>query len=119
MDSIRVRRAGSRGAPKRRPKPLAGDKAYSSGPIRDWLKRHKIEPVIAHRDNESGRDDESFDRDSYRRRNVIECFIGWTKELRRIATRSEKLAVHYLGMLKLGIVLQYLKHTSTNSPDRA
>lgn len=110
-DSIRVRRAGSRGAPKRRPKKLAGDKAYSSGDIRDWLERHKIEPVIAHRDNESGRDDESFDRDSYRRRNVIERFIGWTKELRRIATRYEKLAVHYLGMLKLGMILQYLKET--------
>ena len=35
---------------------------------------------------------------------------SWLKELRRIATRYEKLAVHYLGMVKLGMILQYLKN---------
>ena len=35
--------------------------------------------------------------------------IGWLKESRRIATRYEKLAVHYLGMVKLGMILQYLQ----------
>ena len=116
LDSVRVR---SRGAAKRRPQKLAGDKAYSSKDLRAWLKAHRIEPVIAHRDNESGRDDERFDRDSYRRRNVVERCIGWVKELRRIATRYEKLAVHYLGMLKLGMIRQYLKSIKTDSPDRA
>ncbi len=40
---------------------------------------------------------------------MIERFIGWARELRRIATRYEKLAVHHPGMLKLGMILQYLK----------
>lgn len=105
-DSIAVR---SSGAPKRRPKKLAGDKGCSSQDNRADLRARRITLVIAHRDNESGRDDETFDRDSYRGRNVIERCIGWMKELRRIATRYEKLAVNYLGMLKLGMIRQYLK----------
>lgn len=106
LESIRVPSAG---APKRRPDKVAGDKGYSSHEIRDWLKAHRMTSVIAHRDNESGRDDETFDRQAYRDRNIIERCIGWIKELRRIATRYEKLAVNYLGMLKLGMIRQYLK----------
>ena len=107
MEDIEIRSV--RGPAKRRPEKLAGDKAYSSKDIRGWLKRHRIQPVIAYRDNETERD-EPFDSDSYRRRNIVERTIGWLKEFRRIATRYEKLAVHYLGMLKLGMILQYLTY---------
>jgi transposase len=106
MESVHV--ASPRGAARKRPRRLAADKAYSAAWVRDWLKQRRIAPVIAHRENEAGREG-PFDRDSYRRRNVIERCIGWIKELRRIATRYEKLAVHYLGMFKLGMILQYLK----------
>jgi transposase len=106
VDTICVR---SSGAPKRRPRKLAGDKGCSSEKNRTGLKARKIIPVIAHRDNESGRQEETFDREAYRERNIIERLIGWMKELRRIATRYEKLASHYLGMLKLGMIRQYLK----------
>lgn len=106
VDSINVR---SSGAPKRRPEKLAGDKGCSSKDNRRDLKTRRIISVLAHRDNESGRDEETFDREAYRERNIIERLIGWMKELRRIATRYEKLGVHYLGMLKLGMIQQYLK----------
>ena len=106
LESVRV---PTRGAPKRRPRKLAGDSAYSSGRIRRWLKARKISPVIAHRRDEAGRNDPRFDRQAYRERNIIERCVAWIKELRRIATRFEKLAIHYLGMLKLGMIRQYLK----------
>lgn len=106
VDTIKVPTSG---APKRRPEKLVGDKGCSSDANRQGLKARKITPVIAHRDNESGRDEETFDRESYRERNIIERLIGWMKEFRRIATRYEKLAVHYLGMIKLGMIWQYLK----------
>ena len=105
MEQIEIRSV--RGPAKRRPEKLAGDKAYSSQSIRQWLKQHGIEPVIAHRDNETGRV-EPFDGESYRRRNIIERTIGWLKEFRRIATRYEKLALHYLGMIAIAMILQYL-----------
>ncbi len=107
VESIEVR--SLRGPAKRRPERIAGDKAYSAGHIREWLSAHRIGDVIPYRDNEAGRDG-PFDRDSYRRRNIIERTIGWLKEFRRIATRYEKLAVHYLGMIKLGMILQYLTY---------
>lgn len=106
MDAVRV---PTPGAPKRRPSKLAGDKAYSAPAIRRWLRRRHITPVISFRRDEPGRAQSTFDRTSYRQRNVIERCVGWIKELRRIATRYEKLAVHYLGMLKLGMIRQYLK----------
>jgi transposase len=107
MESIEVR--SLRGPAKRRPARIVGDKAYSAGHIREWLSTHRIEDVIPHRDNEAGRAG-PFDRDSYRSRNIIERTIGWLKEFRRVATRYEKLAVHYLGMIKLGMILQYLTY---------
>ena len=53
----------------------------------------------------------TFDRDRYRRRSAIECTVGLLKEARRIATRYEKLAIHYLGVLKLGMLQMHLHLT--------
>jgi len=52
----------------------------------------------------------AFDREAYRRRNVVERCVGWLKEWRRIATRFEKLALNFLAMLKLAIIEQYLRY---------
>ena len=49
-----------------------------------------------------------YNKRIYKKRNTVERCIGWLKELRRVATRYEKLAVHYLGMIKLGMILRYL-----------
>lgn len=95
-----------RGRPRARPSALAGDKAYSSKKIRDWLKGHKIESVIPTRQDEAR--DDSFDRKKYRSRNIIERCIGWLKEARRVATRYEKLAVSFASMIKLAIIRRIL-----------
>ena len=97
---------GKVGRPRKYPEKYAGDKGYSSRRIRDWLDRRGIEDVIARKENEERTS--FFNKRAYKRRNVVERCIGWLKELRRIATRYEKLAVHYLGMVKLGMILQYL-----------
>ena len=96
---------------RRKPKKLAGDKAYSVPRVRDWLRARGIEPVIPHKDGEHARWDPavSFDRDTYRRRAVVEQCVGWLKEYRRIGTRFEKLAVNFHGMLQLAMVRRYLK----------
>jgi hypothetical protein len=38
------------------------------------------------------------------------------KEARRIATRYEKLAIHFLGVLKLGMLQMHLALTLSNTP---
>jgi transposase len=105
MDAVRIGR-------RSRPKRVAGDKGYSYPRIRDWLRRHHIGAVIPQRSDQrerhQGRPVE-LDKDAYRRRSVIECCIGWLKACRRLATRFEKLALHFLAMIKLAIIRRYLR----------
>jgi transposase len=89
-----------------RPAKLAGDKAYRAKRIREWLSGRGIEAVIPTQKNEPRQED--FDRESYRRRNVVERLIGRLKEWRRIATRYEKLAVNFLAMIHLAMIVYYL-----------
>ena len=89
------------------PEKLAGDMGYSADWIRDWLTERDIEPVIPYKRNEKGRR-KRFDRASYRRRNIIERCVNSLKWFRRVATRYEKLAIHYLGMVTLAIIFRLL-----------
>lgn len=88
------------------PERLAGDKGYSAGWIRDWLQEHGITPVIPTKKNEAK--NKRFDKQRYRRRNIVERCIGSLKWFRRVATRYEKLATHYLAMVKLAIIFRLL-----------
>lgn len=90
------------------PEKLAGDKGCSADCIRDWLKERGIEPVIPYKSNEKGRRKRKFDRAGYRRRNIIERCVNSLKWFRRVATRYEKLAIHYVGMVTLAIIYRLL-----------
>ena len=88
------------------PAKLAGDKGYSYPHIRRWLKRHHIEPVIPTRKNQPR--EETFDKASYRQRNLIERVIGWFKECRALGTRYEKLAVDYVTLWMIAMIEKLL-----------
>lgn len=88
------------------PDRVAGDKGYSSSANRQWLKRRRIEDVIASKSNEAG--NLNFDKQAYKARNIVERAIGHLKEKRRIATRYEKNEFHYLAMVKAAIIRQLL-----------
>lgn len=110
VDAVRIRQP--MGPPRRRPKRLAGDKAYDIPRVRRWLRAHRITAVIPEKTKPHGRKPgrpPRFDRDAYRQRNVIERCIGWLKHARRIATRFEKTAVNFLAMLKLAMIQHYFK----------
>ncbi len=87
---------------RRRPERMAGDKGYSFPVVRRMLLRRGIEPLIPSKSHQPR--DEQFDRQGYKRRNVIERLIGWLKERRRLCTRFEKLADNYLAMVKLAFI---------------
>jgi transposase len=89
------------------PAKVAGDKAYSAGWLRDWLRERGIKPVIAHQQAERDQP-RRFDRSSYRRRNVVERCVNSLKWFRRVATRYEKLATHYLAMVTIAIIFRLL-----------
>src|SRR5215813_6706410 len=56
------------------PAKVAGDKGYSAGWLREWLRERGITPVIAHQKKEKARA-KRFDRKAYRRRNIVERCI--------------------------------------------
>lgn len=92
------------------PKALAGDKGYSAKRVRAYLASEGIEDVVAYRKDDLARLSEppAFDKEKYRRRNVLERLNGWLKERRRTATRYEKLAVNFGAMIRLAFILWYL-----------
>ena len=99
MDTVKIGR-------RRRPRAVAGDKGYSYLSVRTWLAERGIKAVIPTRSNQPSL---KLDRDLYRRRNVVERCIGWLKCCRRIATRYEKLAIHFVAMIKLAMIQRCLR----------
>ena len=92
------------------PNALAGDKGYRAKWIDEFLLELGIEPVIPCKSHEDpSRRPVDFDKAAYRRRSVVECLIGWLKESRRIATRYEKTAINFGGMVKLAFIHRYLR----------
>jgi transposase len=110
MDEVAVPRPLG-GRPRTRPRRLAGDKAYRGRRVRDWLRSRGGGAGVQTNATTPARQDGrvKFDKLAYRRRAIIENCVGWLKECRRIATRFEKLAVNYLGMLKLGMIERCLR----------
>lgn len=99
LDTVNIRH-------RRRPDAVAGDKGYSYPRIRRWLSQRGIEAVIPSRSNQPR---VKLNKRKYRRRNVVERCIGWLKCCRRIATRYEKLATHFLAMVKLAMIQRCLR----------
>ena len=100
-----VKRAG-RGRPRTGPERVRGDKGYSSGKIRAYLRRRGIGYTIPRKSNE--RRNGPFNRALYRMRNLVERAINRLKQFRRIATRYEKKAENHLAMLHIASILLWL-----------
>lgn len=102
------------GQPVAWPVALAGDKGYRADWIDEYLIALGINPVIPSKANED-RDARlvEFDRDAYRRRNIVERLIGWLKEARRIFSRFEKTAKNFGGMMKMAFIHRYLSLAAT------
>jgi transposase len=97
---------------RRRPRRLAGDKGYSADRIRDGLVACGIEPLIPMRDTEHVKDRAAcerrwgvFDKAAYKARNVVERAIAELKEFRRVATRYEKPAESFAGMISVACIV--------------
>ncbi len=105
MEQGAVKRPGA-GRPRLRPKRVSGDKGYSSGKIRRYLRRRGIRITIPRKDNERRRG--KFDKALYRQRNRVERCFNRLKQYRRIATRYEKKAENYQAMLTLASVMMWL-----------
>jgi transposase len=94
------------------PDRLLGDKGYDSDDIRNDLADRGIEPVIPPRSNR--KTPIEYDRQTYKRRNLIERCVNRLKQFRRIATRYEKAARAYLSMLCIAAARLWIKTVNTS-----
>jgi transposase len=100
-----VQRGGG-GRPKQRPRRVGDDKAYSSGKMRQYRRRHGIRMTIPQKQNVHRTD--PFDRALYRLRERVERLINRLKHHRRLATRYEKCAVNSHAMWLIAATLLWL-----------
>jgi transposase len=114
LDGIRVPRSGGVGRPRKRPDHLIADKGYSHPSTRRFLRRRGIPHTIPERDDQRARRARrpgrkpAFDRDRYRRRNVVERCINRLKQWRGLATRFEKRALNYRALVVLAALMIWL-----------
>ena len=86
---------------------LLADKGYDANALLDWLVQRDIAAVIPPKAN--CKMQRSCDWHMYKDRHVIECMFGKLKYCRRIATRYEKKASHFMEMLTFAAVLLWLR----------
>ncbi len=86
---------------------IIADKAYDTNANRAMLESSGREAVIPNSKRRSEKFD--YDFDVYKERTLVECFIGWTKKFRRIATRYEKTSLMYAGMIAITCILAWLR----------
>ncbi len=115
LDAVRVARPRhSPGRPRKRPAHLLADRGYSFDGCRAFLRRRGISHTIPLRKDQKelrqGRPGRraAFDREAYRRRNVLERCVNKLKQWRGIATRYEKRAVNYRAMVVIASLMMWL-----------
>ena len=86
---------GRRGRPRRRPRRLYGDRAYSSQRHRKALRERHIAPALARRGAEHGSSLGVY-------RWVVERTLGWLRQFRRLRVRYERRADIHEAFLSLG-----------------
>lgn len=79
------------------------DKGYDSDALRAQLASQKCVPVIPSRKKRLA--PQPYDRHVYKERHLIENFWEKLKRCRRVATRYDKLATHFLGFALLASIL--------------
>lgn len=113
MSGIRVPRSGP-GRPRTRPDTVLADRAYSSRAIRKHLRQRGVRAVIPQpsdqaghrrRRGRSGGWPPAFDAEVYKQRNAVERCISRLKQWRRLAMRTDKLAIAYQAALYVATLL--------------
>lgn len=110
---------GKKGPRKKRLRIVAGDKGYDGKKTLDRFRAARTTPLVPQRLGPDGKypePDRPFDKQMYRRRNVVERRNGHLKENRRIATRYEKLAVNFVAMIQFAFVLTFLRILFSDRP---
>ena len=84
---------------------LAADRAYDSDALRGMLIARGTTPVIPNGPRRKHL--HPFDRNAYKRRNLVERAFCRLKDFRRVATRYDKLAATYTATISLAAIVAW------------
>jgi transposase len=85
---------------------VVGDKGYSSNGFREMIWNTGSRPAIPAKSNETAVSCPDW---IYTNRNMVERLWARLKEWRAVATRYEKTATSFLGVLNLAATLDWIK----------
>ena len=83
------------------------DKGYDADHLADRIAKAGTDVVIPPKRNRKVHRD--YDIDLYKERNRIERFFSKLKQFRRVATRFEKTARHYLAVVTIAATVLWIK----------
>ena len=83
------------------------DKAYEDNETRETIEKLGYVPVVPPKINR--KNPWKYDKEMYKKRNVVERLFRKLKEFRRIFTRYDKLDIVFLGFAYLGLSLIMIK----------
>ena len=86
---------------------IMGDKAYRGKDIRSKVESMNCTHCIPSQSND--KEQWSVDWWQYKERSNVECFFQKLKQFHRVATRYEKLAARFLGIVHLCCALIWLR----------
>ncbi|MCT4496180.1 IS5 family transposase [Bosea minatitlanensis] len=86
---------------------IMADAAYDSDRLRQAIARKGAVAVIPNNPSRARR--YPIDKHLYAQRHLIECCFSKLKQFRRVATRFEKTARHYLAVVTLAATVLWLK----------
>jgi transposase len=112
LDGIRVPRPGGVGRPHKQPDHAPAEKGYSYPRCRRLLRRRGIGHTIPERTDQQARRrgrPPAFDRERYKRRNVVERCINKLKHWRAVACRFDKRALNYRAGVVLASIMLWLR----------
>ena len=90
-----------------RPRHVLADKAYDSNALRDRIAASGAEAVIPC--NPTRKQPIPYDFELYKPRNRIERCFNKLKHFRRIATRYDRRAVHFLAFIHLACSILWMR----------
>jgi transposase len=84
-----------------------GDKGYDSNRLVEVIERQGAEAVIPPKTNRKV--PREYDRHLYKERNKVERLISLIKQFRRVATRSDKTDLSFLGFIHVAAIMVLLR----------
>ena len=89
------------------PRRVLADKAYDSNALREIIAAMGAEAVIPC--NPTRKRPIPYDFEAYKVRNTVERCFNKLKHFRRIATRFDRQAIHFLGFLQIAAALLWMR----------